>query len=186
MVAEELERLGAAVIRADDVSRELLQPGSELLAEVVEEFGGGFLKADGSLDRRALGAAILDDDGARRRLEWIVHPAMVARMGELVDEIRRVGATPVTVIEAANLVEMGALALVDVTVMVTAPREERIRRLMRRDGIGRERAETLVKLHERMGIGEHCTHHVLSTNCCIDDTRRAAQRLWRELTERLE
>ncbi|MGC9320356.1 MAG: dephospho-CoA kinase, partial [Armatimonadota bacterium] len=157
VVADELERLGAAVIRADEVSRELLQPGSELLAEVIEEFGDEFLTDDGSLDRPALGAAVVEDDEARRRLERIVHPAMVRRVAEVLEETRTAGGAPVAVIEAANLVEMGALPLVDVTVMVTAPREERIRRLMLRDGMGRARAERFVNLHERMRIGEHCT-----------------------------
>jgi len=184
VVLDELRRLGAASIEADAVSREVLQPGSELLSQVIEEFGERFLRRDGSLDRRALGAEIMEDDQARRRLERIVHPAMVARMAARVEEVRRDGRVPAVAIEAANLVEMGALPLADATVLVTASREERVRRLMARDGLSRERAESMVRLHERLGIESHAADYCIHTDADEAQTRRRVQRLWRDIVKR--
>ncbi len=182
-VTDQLERLGAGTIRADVVSRELLQPGSELLQKIIEEFGEEFARPDGSLDRRALGAAILAEDAARRRLEQIVHPPMIDSIARRVCSMREECAHRVIAIEAANLVQMGALPLVDRTVLVTAPREIRLRRLMDRDKIDRERAEALLELHDRLGIEQFTAEFVIDTRGDIDETARRAERLWRHIVE---
>lgn len=184
VVLAEMARLGAATIRADDVSRELLAPGQPLLAAVTEEFGARYLRPDGSLDRRMLGQLVFSDGEARARLERIMHPAMVARMAELIEaERRRPCPPPAVVVEAANLVPMGGLGLVDVTVMVTADRETRVRRLMARDGISRADAERLVRLHEKLGIEDFAADYVLVTDGDERATRAAVQRLWTALVQ---
>ena len=121
VVLDELERLGALGVRADDVSRELLAPGSELLERVIAQFGEQYRGDDGGLDRRALGKLVFADPAARERLEGVIHPAMVARMTELIEKDRARGGGPeVMVIEAANLPQMGGVGLADVIVQVTA------------------------------------------------------------------
>ena len=182
VVLEALEDCGAATVRADEVSRELLAPGTERLDAVTETFGTQFLTPDGSLRRRKLGDLIFTDAGARAKLERLMHPAMVARMRERIEELAQVGA-PLVVVEAANLVEMGGLDLVDCVVKVTAPREDRVRRLMARDGLGREEAEHRVRVHEEMGIGEAAADYVLDAGGKEGDTRRKGERLWRELVQ---
>src|SRR5690625_5009428 len=77
-VARELERLGAVVIDAYVLSREVVAPGTEGLAAVVEEFGETVLTANGALDRPALGRIVFADRAARRRLEEITHPRIAA------------------------------------------------------------------------------------------------------------
>src|SRR5947209_7377542 len=83
-VAAQLAGLGAVVIDSDRLAREVVEPGTEGLAEVVAEFGDSVLGADGALDRPALGRRIFGDDPARRRLESIIHPRVRARSAELV------------------------------------------------------------------------------------------------------
>jgi len=163
VILETLARCGAATIKADDISRELLVPGSRHLEAVVNAFGRQFLGPDGELKRKALGAAIFEDARARRKLNRLLHPAMVARMRERLEELEEQGRS-VAVIEAANLVEMGGLELVDRVVMVTAPREERLRRLMARDGISRSQAERVVRVHEEMGIEETEADYTMETS----------------------
>ncbi|MFW6156710.1 MAG: dephospho-CoA kinase [Armatimonadota bacterium] len=180
VVMDELSRLGAATIRADEVSRELLAPGSPLVEKVIEEFGDSFRKKDFGLDRAKLGAVVFADDDARRRLERIVHPAMVRRIAEKIERIRRAG-PPAVAVEAANLVEMGAEPLVDVTVMVDAPEDVRLRRLMKRDGLSRSEALRRIELHRRLGITEHPVHFRIDTAGDQQATRRQVQRVWREV-----
>ncbi len=184
VVLAEMERLGAVAIRADDVSREVLAPGTELLAAVIDEFGEQYLRPDGSLDRRALGRVVFRDRSALDRLERMVHPAMVARMAErIAAERERAERPPAIAIEAANLVQMGALGLVDATVMVTAPREQCVARLMARDGVGRQYAEGLVALQDELGLGDFRADREIRAEGDEQATRQAAQRLWGQLVK---
>lgn len=180
VVMDELSRLGAATIRADEVSRELLATGSPLVGKVIEEFGDSFRKKDFGLDRAKLGAVVFADDDARRRLERIVHPAMVRRIAEKVERMRK-DDVPAIAVEAANLIEMGADALVDVTVMVHAPEEVRLHRLMERDGLSRSEALKRLELHRRLGIEKHPADFRIDTSRNEQYTRRQVQRLWREV-----
>ena len=79
LVADRLAALGATIIDADVLAREAVEPGTEGLAAIVERFGNDVLRADGELNRPALGARVFDDDEALRDLNAIVHPA-VARL----------------------------------------------------------------------------------------------------------
>lgn len=184
VVADELARCGATVIKADEVSREVMAPGSETLARVQAAFGPEYVDERGELKRRELGQAVFADALARRRLEEIVHPAMVARIEEKLAELRASPQPPqMVVIEAANLVEMGGGRLVDKLVMVTAPRAERLRRIIGRGGLSPEEAEQRVRAHEELGIEEHSADYVVMTNGDEEDTRRRARRLWQELAD---
>jgi dephospho-CoA kinase len=183
VVSETLAECGAATIKADDVSRELLAPGSEHLDAVVRAFGERFLEADGRLKRGELAELIFRDAHAREKLNRLLHPAMVERMREKIDALRRSGEAAVAVVEAANLVEMGGLELVDRVVMVTAPRGERLRRLMERDGLSRREAEQRLRLHEEMQIEETRADYLVDASGNEQDTRRSAGRLWRQLAQ---
>ena len=185
VVMDELSRLGAATIRADEVSRELLRPGSDLLEEVIAEFGESFRREDSGLDREKLGILVFGDQDARRRLERIVHPAMVRRIDAKIEQLRQADVSAVAV-EAANLVEMGAGPLVDIVVMVSAPEEVRLRRLMSRDGLPRREAARRLALHRRLGIEAHPADFVIDSSGDEQTTRRQVQRLWRETVQQQE
>jgi dephospho-CoA kinase len=88
---------------------------------------------------------------------------------------------PVIAVEAANLIEMGADALVDVTAMVHAPEEIRLHRLMERDGLSRSEALKRLELHRRLGIEKHPADFRIDTSRNEQYTRRQVQRLWREV-----
>jgi dephospho-CoA kinase len=179
-VLQMLAELGAAAISADDVSRGLLQPGSPLLAQVIAAFGQDFLRPDGSLNRRALAELIFRDPSARQRLEAITHPPMVAEIKRRIERAEQAGA-PVVAVEAANLYQMGAAPLVDYILRVQAGREERLRRLMQRDGLEPAQAEARLRLHEQLGLDEAAADFVLDTTGSLADTRSRVEALWRRL-----
>ncbi len=182
VVLDEFRRRGAATIAADEVSRSLLAPGSDLLDRVIEEFGESFRGEVGGLHRAKLGKLVFADDDARRRLEQIVHPAMVNFIAGRIRELRSEGA-PAVVIEAANLVEMGAAELVDVTVMVTAPEHLRLERLMARDKLTHSEAQQRLALHKRLAIEQHPTDFRIDTSGDQIAVRREVQRLCDELVQ---
>lgn len=139
-VARRLAAAGADWIDADAIAREVVEPGTAGLQDVVAAFGPQLLDDRGRLRRQALGAIVFADPSALRRLESLLHPRIRAEIR------RRVAAahaarTPVALIDAALLVEMGLADEVDVVVAVFAPRQARIARVAARDGLPAEHAE---------------------------------------------
>ena len=127
-VARGLARRGAVVIDADAIAREVVEPGRPGLAAVVERFGEEILTGDGRLDRPRLAALVFDDAGARSDLNAIVHPLVAA------ETARRMAAAPpgsVVVLDVPLLVE-AARSGYDVVVIVEAPEELRLERLVGR------------------------------------------------------
>lgn len=136
-VARELERLGALVVDADAIAREVVAPGTPGLAAVVAEFGDSVLTPDGSLDRPALGRIVFADPAARARLEAITHPLIRA------ESARRAAAAPpgtVVVHDVPLIVERGLAAQYDLVVVVGADEDVRLERLVRDRGMTREDA----------------------------------------------
>jgi dephospho-CoA kinase len=136
-VAARLAALGAVIVDADRLAREVVEPGTEGLARVVEAFGTSVLAADGSLDRAALARIVFADDDARRRLEGITHPLVRARTAELV---AAAPADAIVVNDVPLIVEKGMAALYELVVIVFASLETRLARLTQIRGMSREEA----------------------------------------------
>ena len=83
-----LKKVGLPVVDSDDSAREAVQPGTEGLAEIADEFGEGFLKADGSLDRDKMASKVFQDEAARKRLEAIIHPRVRTVWEKQIDQWR--------------------------------------------------------------------------------------------------
>src|SRR6201999_3575900 len=105
-VARMLASHGAVIVDSDAIAREVVAPGTPGLAEIVDAFGAGILRADGSLDREGLGRIVFNDSGALRRLEQITHPLIQAESARLIDAAEAAGA-PVMVHDIPLLVENG-------------------------------------------------------------------------------
>jgi len=130
-VAELLRQRGAEIIDTDRVYRSLLQPGSELWRQVVEQFGAAIVGSDGEIDRAALGRVVFADPAALADLDRITHPAVVA---EVRTRMARSN-VPFIVLEAVKLVQSGLASDVDALWFVSADPETRLRRLMSRSGM---------------------------------------------------
>ena len=136
-VAALLRELGAVVVDADVLAREVVEPGTPGLAAVVEAFGPEVLTADGALDRAALGGVVFGDEAARRRLEAILHPLIRARATAL--EAAAPEGT-VVVHDIPLLVETGQADRFDAVLVVDVPVETQVERMVHDRGMRREDA----------------------------------------------
>lgn len=133
-----LAEKGAEVIDTDRIARAVVRPGSPVLAELAAVFGREILLPDGALDRAALAKLAFSSPETAKKLSAVTHPAIVEITKERAEAALRAGKT--AVIDAPLLFTAGLDSFCDVTVKVTAPLEERIRRIMARDGINAEAA----------------------------------------------
>ncbi|WP_436521839.1 dephospho-CoA kinase [Actinoplanes sp. HUAS TT8] len=136
-VSARLAERGAVIIDADRLAREVVEPGTDGLAEIVATFGTGVLTPEGALDRPALGAKVFGDDEARRKLERIIHPRVRARTAELV---KAAPPDAIVVNDVPLLVETGLAPTYHMVIVVTADSAVRTRRLVRDRGMSEAEA----------------------------------------------
>jgi dephospho-CoA kinase len=181
-----LRELGAAVVDADRVAREVMAPGGPAYADVVREFGPEVVGPDGSLDRRALAARIFGDAGARHRLNQLTHPHIRRRMAEEADRLAATPGVEVIVFDIPLLLETtdGRELGLDGIVVVYADEATRVRRLMARDGLSesdaRQRVAAQMPLEGKVARADW----VVDNRGTPEETRAAVDRLWAELRAR--
>jgi len=134
-----LRQLGVTVIDADALARQVIAAGTSGAAEVKRVFGQAVMGVDGSVDRAALAAVIFADPAARKRLEAIIHPRVRARAQELIVEAQTLGQS-VVVEDIPLLVETGQAGRFDVVLVVEAPAELRLQRLVEGRGMNPDEA----------------------------------------------
>jgi len=167
-VSEMLRELGAVVIDADQLAREVVAPGSEGLKEVVDAFGPEVLTEDGELDRPAMGAIVFADEEARRRLEAIIHPRVRARGAELE---AAAGHDSVVVHDIPLLAETGQGGGFDAVVVVDVPVETQVERMMNLRGMSREEAEARVAAQATREQRQAVATYVIDNSGTLEDLR---------------
>jgi dephospho-CoA kinase len=176
-VAQRMAKLGAVLIDADVLAREVVAAGTDGLAEVVEAFGDGVLGADGELDRPALGVRVFGDDAARRRLEKIVHPRVRARAAEMAAAAKR---DAIVVNDVPLLVETGQAPSYHLVVVVQADTATRIERLVETRGMPAEQAAARIAKQATDDQRRAAADVVLDNNADLAALDDQVDRLWRE------
>lgn len=147
-VARLFAERGAVVVDADRVAREVVEPGEDALARIVERFGDDVLTPEGGLDRAAMAAIVFADAEARAALEAITHPAIRDRIAERVAAVAELeeadGRERVVVVDHPLLVESGVGAWFGTVVVVEAPEEVRVQRLV--DARGMDEADARARM----------------------------------------
>jgi dephospho-CoA kinase len=167
---------GAVIVDADRIAREVVEPGTPGLAQVVETFGEQVLAADGSLDRAALAAVVFADPEARRQLDGIVHPLVRARASDLA-----AAAPPdaVVVNDVPLLVETGQASSYDLVLVVEADPETRVSRLVRR-GLTAEDARARMEAQASDGQRRAVADVVLDNSGTPEELAEQVDRFWAE------
>jgi dephospho-CoA kinase len=177
-VAALLSELGAVVIDSDRLAREVVEPGTPGLDAVVREFGDKVLTADGALDRTALGTVVFADEGARRRLEGILHPLIRSRAAEL-----EAAADPgaLVVHDIPLLVETGQAGSFDAVLVVDVPVETQVERLLANRGWTRGDAEARVAAQADREERRSAATHVIDNTGTREDLRDRVTEVFTEL-----
>jgi dephospho-CoA kinase len=181
-VAGRLSELGATIIDADRIAREVVEPGTPGLAAVLEAFGPGVLRADGTLDRPALGRIVVGDQAKLATLNGILHPLIGARTGELIE-----AAPPdaVLVHDVPLLVENHLEAAFELVLVVWAPEPERIRRLVEDRGMTAEEARSRIAAQADDEQRRAVADVWIDNSGSREDTIAQVDACWRERVEPL-
>ena len=173
-----LAELGAVVIDADLVAREVVARGTPGLDAVVAEFGPSLLTAEGELDRPAMGRLVFGDEGARQRLEAIVHPLVIERMAALE---QAAGPDDVVVHDIPLLAEGGRADTFDAVVVVDAPRALQLDRMLSERGWTREDAEARIAAQATREQRRAVATHVIDNSGSLEQLRAAVEAVYDEL-----
>jgi len=181
-VAGWLGELGASVIDADRVARQVTSPGTEVVAQIAAAFGEDLVDEDGSLDRAALGRIVFADPDALAALEAIVHPAVRPLILAEMEEAERRGALAV-VVEAIKLVEGGLADLCDEVWLITCSPEIQLERVMARAASrGNDPADARARIAAQSDVGSRLAPYatrVLDTSGGAAATRAAIEGVYR-------
>ncbi|HEX8273954.1 MAG TPA: dephospho-CoA kinase [Longimicrobiaceae bacterium] len=177
--------LGAVVVDADELARRAVEPGTPGLARIVEAWGPEVLDAEGTLDRAALRRIVFADPEARARLEEIVHPAVQALRGEEYRRAEEAGARLV-VADIPLLFEVGMADEFDVVVLVDAPEEERLRRLVEDRALDPEEAVRMIDAQMPAELKRARADLVIENGGTPAELESRARDAWAELARRAE
>jgi dephospho-CoA kinase len=185
-VAEALRRLGATIVDADAIAREVVRPGAPAYQAIVDAFGASVVGTDGALDRKALAARVFADEDARRRLNALTHPHIRRRMVEEAARLTAAAGGPVVIFDIPLLLDTtdGRELELDGIVVVYADPEIRVRRMMARDGLSDEEARRRLAAQVRLEDKVARADWVIDNSGTPDATRAQVEGLWRTLTER--
>lgn len=179
VVSATWEDLGAFVVDADVLAREVVEPGSSGLSSLVALFGTGILQTDGSLDRQKLGELVFSSEVNRKTVESILHPLIKARA---LSQLAAVPAGEVAVYVIPLLVESKSDLPFDFVVTVEAPLEEQVKRLVENRGMSEGAAIARIKSQASPAERANVADRVLSSNQSLELLKKDAKVLWNEIT----
>jgi dephospho-CoA kinase len=173
--------LGCSVLDADQVARDVVEPGTVGLERVVDGFGPSVLKPDGSLDRAALGSIVFADEEKRLLLNSIIHPLVFTEQNRWLQA--REGEDPdgIAVVDAALMIESGGYKRFDKLIVVWCEPELQLQRLISRDGMKREDAERRIASQMPQSEKKKYADFLIDTSNSFEDTRRQVVEVFAQL-----
>ena len=177
---------GARVIDHDRIVHELEEPGHAVWRNIVEAFGAGVLDTEGKIDRKKLGAIVFDSEERRKTLEGIVHPAVLEEAQRRREQITGQDPGAIILSDIPLLLEVGLQGRFDLVLLVYAPPEVQIRRVMKRNRMSRE--EAVARLNSQMPIDAKLHHAqiVIRNDGTMRELEKRVHEVWEELLAREE
>jgi dephospho-CoA kinase len=177
-VSAMLVRRGAILVDADRIAREVVEPGSPTLAKVAERFGQAVLEEDGSLHRKKLGEIVFADPAARKDLEALLHPSIRALMRERMETSEKLYPDKLVVVDVPLLYESGLQAMFEEVMVVYVPREIQLDRLMKRDQLTLEQAETRLQAQMPIELKKERADIVIDNRGTLQETEHLINEFW--------
>jgi len=190
VVGEMFVALGAHLVHADEISHQLMLPGQSVYDEVVRHFGSSILNSDGSVDRSKLAEAAFSKAAASaasriEELNRIVHPAVIRRQDEWMEEMGRQDPQAVAIVEAALILEAGAAKRFDRLIVVTSSDDQRIARFAARQKLDLEAARKEVSRRMAAQLPEQekikAADYVIDNSVSLDRTQEQVRQAWEKL-----
>jgi dephospho-CoA kinase len=183
-VASLLAEKGAIIIIADYIGWELLLKTSPVYSELVEAFGGDILDEYGRIERKKLGKAVFSDPQKLARLNELVHPQLKKRLWARVSDIRTRRPDAIIVVDAALIIETGIIDKFEGLIVVTAPLEQRVQRLMAERLMSRE--EAITRVQSQLADEERVKHAtwLINNDGSMEALQDKVDRLWSDIEER--
>jgi dephospho-CoA kinase len=183
-VASLLAEKGAIIIIADYIGWELLLKASPVYSELVEVFGGDILDEYGRIERKKLGKVVFSNPEKLQKLNDIVHPQLKKRLWARISDIRTRRPDAIIVVDAALIIETGVIDKFEGLIVVIAPREQRVQRLMAERMMTRE--EALSRIQSQMADEERLKYAtwVINNDGSMEALQDKVDRLWSDIEER--
>lgn len=179
-VSAYLVAMGAVLIDADQIAREVVLPGSPALSKIQQIFGDEVITAEGLLNRKKLGELVFADESSRKQLEGILHPEirtiMMQRMRLFEDENPR----RLVVVDVPLLYESNLASMFEMVLLVYVPREIQLERLEQRDGLSRGQAEERLAAQMPIDQKAQLADLVIDNSGTPEETEAQVQQFWRE------
>lgn len=157
-VSELIKQRGIPVIDADKIAREIVEKGSIVLKDIVNEFGYEILNEDGELNRKKLRELVFNDKRKLDKLNQITHPAIKERILENINRLRDIGCK-ICIVDAALLIEAKFNEIVDLVILIYVDQKTQIERLIKRDNISKEDALKIInsqmKLEDKIKFADY-------------------------------
>lgn len=179
-VAKILQSLGAAIVNADDLAREVVEPGHEAWKEIVASFGAEILQSDQTLDRQKLRTLIFNQPEARKRLESIIHPRVRALAEERIRQYAAAG-YPVVIYEVPLLFEGNLQEWLRPVILVACDVETQTARLQKRDHLTAADAEKHIAAQMSLKDKRRLADYVIENNGSLEDLERQTRQILEEL-----
>jgi dephospho-CoA kinase len=170
-----LKDLGAFIVDADKVARDVVAPGMRAWEEIVRIFGKDILHAKGEIDRESLARIVFNDSTMRRMLEEIIHPDVMRVMDEEISSIKAGFPDAVVILDVPLLIETGMHKGVSEVIVVYCPEDMQIMRLMIRDKISEEEALARVRAHISIEEKRRYASLLIDNSASVDETRKQVE-----------
>jgi len=175
-----LRRLGARIVDADEIARQVVEPGQEAWREIVGSFGREFLRADQTVDREKLRKKVFADLQARKRLESITHPRIRALAQQRIQQLAGEGAEPVVYV-APLLFENQAHLWIRPIILVACDANTQIARLRKRDGLSEEEARLHLQAQMSLEEKRKLADFVIENSGSLEELERQVEKVWEKI-----
>lgn len=182
-VAEIFNELGATVIDADKVARDIVDKGRPVLQKIIGHFGTEILNEDGTLNREKLGHQVFNDEKQRQILNNITHPEIFKEIGNLIEKHRSEG-KKIIILEATLIIEREKLKdMIDKLIVVSASKDVQITRLENRNGFTKQQA--LKRINSQIPTEEKIKQadYVIYNNSDIKNLKNQVEAIWEKLNK---
>ena len=182
-VASVFTELGCHVLDADQTAREVVLPGTPGLTALTKEFGEEILNPDGTLNRKQLGAIVFANEEKRQRLNHILHPFIIARQDEILNEWERQDPNGIGIVDAALMIESGGYKRFDKLIVVHCRPKVQLERLMLRDHLSRDEAQRRIDSQMPQEEKQRFADYLIDTSDGFELTRTQTVQAYNKLTQ---